>query len=116
LTAAGSFLEPGSAVLLQVECELEGDNVKTRVQSVQSLDQALGRARTGVRIVAESGSAVVDLFKKFSRDGNSTLKLCLRLEDAGREVEFTLGANFELAPRQLGELKAKPGVLNVEAF
>jgi DNA polymerase-3 subunit alpha len=116
LTAAGGVLEPGAAVLLRVESELEGDNVKTRVQSAQSLDQALGKARTGVRIVAEGSSALAELSKKFARDGCSTLKLCLRLQDAGREIEFVLGTNFELTPRQIGEIKAKPGVLNVEAF
>lgn len=116
LAAAGSVLEPGAAVLLQVECELEGENVKTRVQSAQSLDQALGRARAGVRIVAESSSAVADISKRFGRDGTSTLKLCLRLDEAGREIEFTLGTNFEVTPRQMGEIKARPGVVNVEAF
>jgi DNA polymerase III subunit alpha len=116
LAAAGDVLEAGTAVLLQVECELDGENVKTRVQSAQSLDHALGRVRSGVRIVAENCAGLADLAKKIGRDGRGTLILCLRLKDAKREIEFTLGRNFEFSPRQLGEIKARPGVLSVEAF
>ena len=65
--------------------------------------------------MADGRLSVTDLAKNVGRDGGVALKLRLRLGDAGREVEITLGQNFEISPRQAGALKALPGVLEVVA-
>jgi DNA polymerase-3 subunit alpha len=114
LALAGEALEPGKAVLLNIEAELDGENVKTRVRTAQDLDAALGRTRSCLGIVADGRLSVADLAKNVGRNGNVALKLHLRLDDAGREVEIYLGKNFEIPHRQAGALKALPGVLDVE--
>jgi DNA polymerase III alpha subunit len=48
LAYAGDCLEPGKAVLLEIEAEADGENIKTRVKTVQDLDAALGRAKSGL--------------------------------------------------------------------
>ena len=117
LAAAGDVLEPGKAVLLNVEAEVDGENVKTRVRSVIALDAALGRTRSGLCIVADgSRLATADLLKHLGQGGATALKLRVRLPDEAREVELMLGANFDVTPRQAGALKALPGVLEVVAF
>jgi DNA polymerase-3 subunit alpha len=114
LALAGEALEPGKAVLLNIEAELDGENVKTRVRTAQDLDAALGRTRSCYSILADGQLSVADLAKNVGRDGNVAVKVRLRLEDAGREVEIILGRNFDISPRQAGALKALPGVLEVE--
>jgi DNA polymerase III subunit alpha len=117
LAAAGDVLEPGKAVLLNVEAEVDGENVKTRVRSAMALDAALGRTRAGLCIVADgSRFAPNDLLKHLGQGGATALKLRVRLTDSAREVELNLGANFDVTPRQAGALKALPGVLEVVAF
>ena len=116
LALAGDSLEPGKAVLLVVEAELDGENVKTRVKSVQDLDAALGRSRSGLCIVADGRLSVESLVKTVGGGGATALKLRLRLADPAREVELNLGGNFDVTPRQAGALKALPGVLEVVAF
>ena len=117
LALAGDTLEPGKAVLLNVESEVDGENVKTRVRSVVALDQALGRTRAGLCIVADgSRLAPNDLLKHLGQGGATALKLRMRLADSAREVELNLGTNFDVTPRQAGALKALPGVLEVVAF
>lgn len=113
LALAGEALEPGKAVLLNVEAELEGEAVKTRVRSVQDLDAALGRTRSCLCIVADSRLVPTTLMKHIGRDGDVALKLRLRLGDPAREVELSLGANFDISPKQAGALKALPGVLEI---
>jgi DNA polymerase-3 subunit alpha len=113
LSLAGDALEPGKAVLLNVEAELDGENVKARVRAAQDLDAALGRTRSCFSIVADGRFSVADLAKNVGRDGSVSLMLHLRLSDAGREVEIFLGKNFDITPRQAGSLKALPGVLEV---
>jgi DNA polymerase-3 subunit alpha len=116
LALAGDALEPGKAVLVEVEAEVDGENVKTRVKAVQDLDAALGRARSGLCIVADARLSVEHLLKTVGDGGATVLRLKLRLGDPAREVEMNLGGNFDVTPRQAGALKALPGVLEVEAF
>jgi DNA polymerase-3 subunit alpha len=116
LALAGEALEPGKAVLLTVEAELDGENVKTRVKTVQDLDAALGRSRSGLCIVADGRLSVEQMVKTVGDGGATVLKLRLRLGDPAREVELNLGGSFDVTPRQAGALKALPGVIEVVAF
>ncbi len=117
LALSGDVLEPGKAVLLNIEAEVDGENVKTRVRSAMALDAALGRTRAGLCIVADgSRFAPNDLLKHLGHGGATALKLRMKLADSAREVELNLGANFDVTPRQAGALKALPGVLEVVAF
>ncbi len=103
-------------MLLVVEAELDGENIKTRVKSAQDLDAALGRSRSGLCIVADGRLSVESLVKTVSAGGATALTLRLRLADPAREVEVNLGGNFDVTPRQAGALKALPGVIEVVSF
>jgi DNA polymerase III subunit alpha len=116
LALAGDVLEPGKAVLLNIEAEVDGENVKTRVRSAQALDAALGRSRAGLCIVADARLPFEQVTKTVGNGGGTALRLRLRLSDPAREVELNLGGNFDVSPRQAGALKALPGVLEVVAF
>jgi len=116
LALAGEALEPGKAVLLEVEAEADGENIKTRVKTAQDLDAALGRARSGLCIVADTRLSVDTLIKTVGDGGSTALRLKLQLADPAREVELNLGGNFDVTPRQAGALKALPGVIEVVGF
>ena len=51
-------LEPGKAVLLEIEAEADGESIKTRVRAATDLDRALGRAKSGLCIVAVLASLI----------------------------------------------------------
>ncbi len=116
LAYAGDKLEPGKAVLLEVEAEADGENIKTRVRSVQDLDAALGRSRSGLCIVADARFPIEALAKTIRTGGATALHLRLKLDDPPREVELSLGQGFDITPKQAGALKAMPGVLELEGF
>jgi DNA polymerase-3 subunit alpha len=116
LALAGDSLEPGKAVLLEIEAEADGESIKTRVRAATDLDRALGRAKSGLCIVADNRLAIGDLVKTVKDGGATALRLRLKLPDPAREVELMLGGNFDVTPKQAGALKALPGVLEVEAF
>jgi DNA polymerase-3 subunit alpha len=44
------LLEPGSAVLLFLTAEVQGDEVRARIQSVEPLDEAAAKMHKGVRV------------------------------------------------------------------
>jgi len=54
--------------------------------------------------------------KHLSAGGATALRLRLRIPEAAREVELSLGENFDVSPKQAGALKALPGVLEVVGF
>ena len=113
LGAAGEALEPGSNVVLTVECDVEGDNIKTRVISVQTLDALLGRAQSGAAICVDGEVALDELVKRLSPGGSGRLSLAVRIDELGREVRFELGDGYDLSPRSLSALKTLPGVREV---
>ena len=57
LAASRHLLEPGTAVLLTVEGERDGETLKLRVQSIQSLDEAAEGVQKGLKVVLD-GRAV----------------------------------------------------------
>jgi DNA polymerase-3 subunit alpha len=117
LALAGDHLEPGTPVLLHLEAEVDGENIKTRVRAVQALDAALGRTRAGLCIVADGRLQFEQFTKTIGKGGATAIRLKLRLNDpTPREVEVNLGQNFDVSPKQAGALKALPGVLEVVAF
>ncbi len=113
LAAADGKLEPGKNVLIQVEGEAEGETVKVRVQTVQSLDEVLGKTSRQMSITATERLQIADLTKHVSREGSIELKLVVELREASKAVEFVLGSNFSISARQLSALKTLPGIIQV---
>src|SRR5262249_57530662 len=48
------LLEPGTAVLLLVGAEVQGDDLRVRIQTVEPLDQAAGKMQKAVRVFVRS--------------------------------------------------------------
>jgi len=113
LAAAGEKLEPGKNVLINVEGEAEGEAIKVRVQTVQTLDEVLGKGTKQIAITATEKLQIADLLKHLSREGSLEIKLVVELREAAKAVEFSLGSNFSVSARQLSALKTIPGVVHV---
>ena len=69
LAAAGDKLEAGKNVLINVEGEAEGEAIKVRVQTVQTLDEVLGKGTKQIAITATEKLQIADLIKHLSREG-----------------------------------------------
>ncbi len=113
LASAGDKLEAGKNVLIQVEGEADGEAMKVRVQTVQTLDEVFGKGTRRMFITATEKLQVGDLLKHLSRDGSIELKLVVELREASKAVEFLLGNNFSISARQLSALKTLPGVVHI---
>jgi DNA polymerase-3 subunit alpha len=113
LASAGEKLEAGKNVLIHVEGEAEGEAVKVRVQTVQTLEEVLGKGTRHISITATEKLQVGDLMMHLSREGSLEIKLVVELREASKAVEFSLGNNFSVSTRQLSALKTLPGILQV---
>ena len=66
LAASRELLQPGSAVLLDVEAEADGETVKARVQRITSLEAAAEARHSGIKIYLE-GTRALDTHRRAGR-------------------------------------------------
>ena len=129
-------LEPGSAVLMQLGAELQGEDVRARVLHAEPLDDAAAKTQKGLRIFLRDDKPLESIAKRLEghqapagnasrfqpakapasppaggSDGEVTLVMLLDLET---EVELKLPGKFRVSPQIAGALKAVSGVVDVQ--
>src|SRR5499433_217401 len=115
------LLEPGAAVLLTLSAELQGDDVRARIQMVEPLDQAAAKLAKGLRVFLRDETPIESVAKRLegpasgrAAPDNGEVALVLMLGE-GTEVEVKLPGPFKVSPQIVGAIKAVPGVVAVEA-
>jgi DNA polymerase-3 subunit alpha len=112
------LLEPGNAVLLQVDAELQGEEVRVRIHNAESLDEAASKTQRGLRVFLKSSEPIDLVKKRLAPNGGKVEKLgevsfVLGLAD-GSEVEVKLPGRYPISPQIAGAMKAVPGVVAVQ--
>ncbi|WP_439925700.1 DNA polymerase III subunit alpha [Nitrobacter sp. JJSN] len=124
-------LEPGSAVLLQLGAELQGDEVRARILHAEPLDDAAAKTQRGLRIFLRDTRPLDSIVRRLqtpendptgstkvsaprqSGDGDVSLVMLLDLET---EVEIKLPGRFRVSPQVAGAIKAVSGVVDVQTL
>jgi DNA polymerase-3 subunit alpha len=120
------LLEPGTAVLLFLTAEVQGDEVRARIQSVEPLDQAAAKMQKGLRVFLRDDSPLEGVAKRLepialnggrngADHGDGEVSMVLMLGN-GHEVEVKLPGRFKVSPQIAGAIKAVTGVVTVEAL
>ncbi len=117
LAASRALLEPGTAVLLDVEAEADGEAIKVRVQRLVSLEKAAEGRHSGMKIYLDDTRALGPLAEQVGTGGGQgQFRLVLRLDDLAREVEFVLPQGIDATPKQRSALKLVAGVSSISAL
>jgi DNA polymerase III subunit alpha len=116
LARSRELLEPGTPVLLSVEAERDGETVKMRVQSIESLEAAAASVQRGLKVVldrrvVQDSGGLAELQRQLKAGGKGQVQIVLPLD--GREIEFELPGRYEVGPMQKGALSTVRGVLEV---
>ncbi|HTQ83172.1 MAG TPA: DNA polymerase III subunit alpha, partial [Pseudolabrys sp.] len=116
------LLSPGNAALLFLSAEVQGDEVRARVQSAEPLDSAAANLAQGLRVFLRNQTPIEAVAKRLepvtrsaSSNGDGEVSMVLMLEK-GTEVEVKLPGRFKVSPQIAGAIKAVPGVVQVEAL
>jgi DNA polymerase-3 subunit alpha len=119
------LLEPGTAVLLFLTAELQGDEVRARIQSVELLDQAAAKMQKGLRVFLRDPAPIDGLARRLEQaaapgrpaqaqaDGEVSVVLML---GGGTEVEVKLAGRYKVSPQIAGAIKAVAGVVDVQSI
>jgi DNA polymerase-3 subunit alpha len=116
------LLEPGSVALLFLSAEVQGDEVRARIQSAEPLDEAAANLHKGLRVFLRDRQPIEALARRLEpapqrsqANGDGEVSVVLLLEQ-GTEVEMKLPGRFKVSPQIAGAIKAVPGVVQVEAL
>jgi len=120
------LLEPGTAVLLFLTAEVQGDEVRARIQSAEPLDEAAAKTQKGLRVFLRDDAPIEGVAKRLEpiklssgrnggEGGDGEVSVVLMLGN-GNEVEVKLPGRFKVSPQIAGAIKAVSGVVTVEAL
>ena len=115
LATCRDLLEPGKAVIARMEADVEGEDVKLRLQGVEVLDKATATMITGLTIFVRDAKPLDSIAQRLVNGGRSPVRLVFLMEQ-GREVELALGNKFTVTPQIKGAIKAIAGVVDVQEF
>ena len=131
LARCRDILVAGTAVLMSVEAERDGETVKLRVQNLEPLEAAAASVQQSLKIVLDrrsiqgaGSSAMAELRALLAKapptnGKGGEIRLAMEVESVPgrrgqpREIEFKLPGRYDIGPRQQGELLTVPGVLDV---
>jgi DNA polymerase-3 subunit alpha len=115
LASARELLEPGNAVVIRVEADVDTEEVRLRLQEAEPLDRATSELQSGIVIFLRDEAPVDSIARRLANGGKAPVQVILQLP-GGREVSIALGNRFSLNPQIKGAIKAIPGVLDVQDF
>jgi DNA polymerase-3 subunit alpha len=102
-------------VLLTLTAELQGDEVRARIQAAEPLDAAAAKLSKGLRVFLRSEAPLDSVARRLDGKGDGDVSMVLMLAE-GTEVEVKLPGRFKVSPQIAGAIKAIPGVVEVQAL
>lgn len=121
LDAYRALLEPGMNVLLTVNAEPSGDQVKMLARSVQALEEAVADAGSGLLAVEvtdpRTAVAVLDRLRETSAEIAVSAKgrgpLLMRVREGNTVYDVEVAPDVPVTPRMRQALRAVEGVIDV---
>ncbi len=107
------LLEKGSDVLVTLQANLDGEDVRARIVNVERLNDAAAKVHKGLRIFVRDESPLASIASRLSAAGEGEVSLVVVLGPK-EQVEIRLPGRYAVSPTVAGALKASPGVLAVE--
>ncbi|MEF3365544.1 DNA polymerase III subunit alpha [Methylocystis sp. 9N] len=108
------LLEKGAAVLVTLSAAVEGEDVRARIATVESLASAAARAQKGLRVVVGDDGPLDGIKKRLAGKGEGEVSILLKRDAGAEEIEIRLPGGYPVTPEVAGALREIPGVLEVE--
>ncbi len=108
------LLEKGSDLLVTLQANVEGEDVRARIVGVERLNDAASKVHKGLRIFVRDESPLASIESRLRAQGDGEVSLVVMLGPREGEVEIRLPGRYAVSPAVAGALKAAPGVVAVE--
>jgi DNA polymerase-3 subunit alpha len=121
LNQARDLLESGTPVVVGVEAELDGESIKMRVQSIESLDAAAASVRRPLRVRLDGralangqAQALLAELRDSLKPGRDEIRVAIDLQGQLGQCEIALPGRYDTSPPSRGVLSTIDGVLSVD--
>ncbi|AUN29850.1 DNA polymerase III subunit alpha [Niveispirillum cyanobacteriorum] len=115
LAQSREMLEAGRAVLLSVDAQKNGEEMRLTCHGVLSLEDEVAKSAAGLRILLDDVNAVSAIKTTIGRLPPGRGKVTLAVElDALREVEIAIPGAVSINAASRGAFKSIPGVIEVQ--
>ena len=108
------LLERGADVLVTLQAEVEGEDVRARIVNVERLTDAAAKVQKGLRVFVRDEAPLDSIERRLTAPGEGEVSLVLILGPQEGEVEIRLPGRYSVSAAIAGALKAAPGVVAVE--
>ena len=108
------LLEKGAAVLVTLQANVEGEDVRARIVGVEALDRGGRQSPEGLEDFRARRVPLPSIAKRLKARGDGEVSLVVMLGPKEGEVEIRLPGRYAVNAAMAGALKAVPGVVAVE--
>jgi DNA polymerase III subunit alpha len=108
------LLEKGSDVLVTLQANVEGEDVRARIVNVERLNDAAAKVHKGLRIFVRDEAPLDSIEARLKAPGDGEVSLVVILGPKEGEVEIRLPGRYAVNSAIAGALKTAPGVVAVE--
>jgi len=106
------LLQKGAPLLLGLQANVEGEDVRARIVSAEPLDVAASRMQKGLRVFLRDAAPLASIAQRLTIRGEGEISLVLlRGKD---EIEMKLPGKYQVSTEIAGALKSIPGIISVE--
>ena len=109
LARSREFLEPGTALLVNVDAQTQNEELRFTGQQIEPLDQALAGKVKEMTIHVDAAAAVEQLHTQLEHAGRGAVKIHLIAHIDGHEAAFDLKGRYQIPPDMISTLQKTPG-------
>jgi DNA polymerase-3 subunit alpha len=114
LGAHRDLMVAGKALILTLDVQKTGDEMRLTCQGIESLDKAVENAAAGLRILLSSGEGVPGLRDVLYREGRGRGQITLVVAEPDREIELRLPGAWTVSGRCRSAIRSLPGIVEVQ--
>jgi DNA polymerase-3 subunit alpha len=114
LATSRDLLEPGKSVVLMVDVQVQGEDMRLTCHQVKPLEEEVAQAAEGLQIVLNEPAAAPHLRNILEQIGRGRGKISILVDVGGlREAEIALPGAYAVSAKGRAAIKAIPGVADV---
>jgi DNA polymerase-3 subunit alpha len=104
----------GQALILTIEVQKTGDEMRLTCQGIELLDKAVEKSAAGLRILMDSGDGVPNLRDILAREEKGRGQVSIVVTEAAREIELKLPGAWTISGKCRAAIRSLPGIVEVQ--
>jgi len=104
----------GQALILTIEVQKTGDEMRLTCQGIEPLDKAVEKSAAGLRILMYSGDGVPNLRDILAREEKGRGQVSVVVTEPAREIELKLPGAWTISGKCRAAIRSLPGIVEVQ--